>query len=43
MRLQSAVGGAVPDSGVVPAWWGMRESMVASVTLPPRHAAVLLQ
>jgi hypothetical protein len=44
MRLQApAGGGAVPDSGVVPATWGMRESMVASVTLPPRHAAVLLQ
>jgi hypothetical protein len=44
MRLETpAGGGAVPDSGVVPAEWGMRESMVSTVTLPPRHAAVLLR
>jgi hypothetical protein len=36
-------GGAVPDSGVLPATWGMSEETVTTVTLQPRHAAVLLK
>lgn len=43
LRLQTPSGdGAVLDSGVVAAGWGMRETMVSTVTLPPRPAAVLL-
>jgi hypothetical protein len=43
MRLDTPHGGgAVPDDGVVPASWGIDETTVTSVTLPPRHAAVLL-
>jgi hypothetical protein len=36
-------GGAVPDSGVLPATWGMSEATVTAVTLQPRHAVVLLK
>jgi hypothetical protein len=36
-------GGAVPDNGVLPATWGMSEATVTTVTLQPRHAAVLLK
>jgi len=43
MRLETpSGGGAVPETGVVPSSWGMRESVVGSVTLGPRRAAVLL-
>jgi putative glycosyl hydrolase-like family 15 (GHL15) protein len=44
MKLETpSGGGAVPDTGVVPASWGMRESVVPAVTLQPRRAAVLLK
>lgn len=43
MRLVTpAGGGAVPDSGVVPPGWTLDEQPVASVTLGPHRAAVLL-
>jgi len=43
MRLETPSGGGpVPDDGVVPSSWGMHETTVTTITLPPRHAAVLL-
>jgi hypothetical protein len=44
MKLETpSGGGAVPDDGVLPPSWGMRETTVSTVTLQPRHAAVLLR
>ena len=43
MRLETpSGGGAVPDDGVLPSAWGVRETTVTTVTLQPRRAAVLL-
>jgi putative glycosyl hydrolase-like family 15 (GHL15) protein len=43
MRLVTpAGGGAVPDSGILPAAWTLRETAVSSLTLGPRRGAVLL-
>jgi hypothetical protein len=35
-------GGAVPESGQIPASWTLQEAPVTSVTLGPRQGAVLL-
>jgi hypothetical protein len=35
-------GGAVPDSGGLPEAWSLHASQVTTLTLGPRHAAVLL-
>jgi hypothetical protein len=37
-----AGGGAVPDSGQLPASWTLQTQSVTSVTLGPRRGAVLL-
>jgi hypothetical protein len=36
-------GGAVPDSGQIPATWGLTQTVVTSVTLGPRQAAILVR
>jgi hypothetical protein len=42
MRLEMpSGGGAVPDTGVLPPAWGMRETVVTSLSLAPGRAAVL--